>query len=181
MTSDALPDFPFRRSTHDRLGERRTDAAFLAAAWSDPGSRVVAMRGADLAATDDGTALMWSSPAAAPDGERMLLGLSDDVARFVVMTPDPVPDAPKEYDEIQVSLAGAERPTTLSFSPLRRLAQRLSGDDASYAVHATALAQWHLRHPRCAVCGAQTEAIRSGEARHCPQCGSDHFLALIRR
>jgi NAD+ diphosphatase len=175
VTSDALPDFPFRRSTHDRLGERRTDDGFLAATWSDPRSLVVVMRGVDLAATDDGTALTWTSPAEAPDGERMLLGVTDNVVRFVVMTPDPAPEAPTEYDEIQVSLAGAERPTPLSFSPLRRLAQRLSDDDASYAVHATALAHWHLRHPRCSVCGAQTEVIRSGEARHCPQCGADHF------
>ncbi len=175
MTSDALPDFPFRRSTHDRLGERRTDEAFLAAAWLDPRTRVVAMRGVELAATDDGSALVWASPEAAPDGERMLLGLTDGVTRFVVMTPDPGSDPPTEYDEIQVSFSGAEPPTSQSFSPLRRLAQRLSDDDASYAVHATALAQWHRGHPRCSVCGAQTEVIRSGEARHCPQCGSEHF------
>ncbi len=175
MTSDSLPDFPFRYAAHDRLGERRADQAFLDTAWSDPRSRVLVMRGVDLAASDDGTALSWYPTAEAPEGERMLLGVADDIVRFVVLTPDSWSDPAREHDEVQLSLADAQRPTRLSFSPLRRLSQRLSASDASYAVHATALAQWHLRHPRCSVCGGQTDAIRAGEARHCPLCGADHF------
>ncbi len=175
MTSDVLPDFPFRYSAHDRLAERRTNESFVDAAWSDSGSRVVVMRGVDLAARDDGTALTWIPTAQAPDGDRMLLGSTDGVVRFAVLTPDPGSDAATEYDEIQLSTGIPEALATLSFSPLRLLAQRLRDADASYAVHATALTSWHLRHPRCSVCGGRTVVIRAGEARHCPHCGVDHF------
>lgn len=175
MTSDPLPDFPFRYAAHDRLGERRTDDAFLDAAWSDPRSRAVVMRGVDLAARDDGTALTWIPTAESPDGERLLLGVSDGTVRFVVLTPDLGSDPSTEYDEIELSIASAQGPTTLSFAPLRRLAQRLSDVDASYAVHAAALAHWHLRHPKCSVCGGETAVIRAGEARRCPGCGADHY------
>ncbi|CAA9372786.1 MAG: NADH pyrophosphatase, decaps 5'-NAD modified RNA [uncultured Nocardioidaceae bacterium] len=173
MTSDALlPDFPFRYSMHDRLSERRSDQPFVDRAWGDPATRVLVVRGVDLAAADD-TSLRWVAPAQAPAGERVLLGADGDVVRFAVLMP--ADDGTVEGDGLRLSRDAVSAPAGPVFQPLRRLAERLSDLDASYAVHAAALAGWHRRHPRCSVCGADTEIARAGEVRHCGQCGTDHF------
>ncbi|MFY9914604.1 MAG: NAD(+) diphosphatase [Nocardioidaceae bacterium] len=175
MTAAELPDFPFRRSLHDRLAESRSDEAFLDKSWADSGSRVVVMHGNDLAAEPDGTALAWISPADAPPGDRLLLGEAAGIVHFAVLAA-PVKRGPVEvFDDISVSLAAGARQATLGFSSLRRLATRLSDLDASFAVHAAALAGWHRKHPRCSVCGAQTRVAQAGAVRTCPQCSTDHF------
>ncbi len=175
MTSDVLPDFPFRHSLHDRLAERRTDEAFLDKAWSDADSRVVVLQGTDLAASEDGTTLTWISPTDAPAGERLLLGEAGGVVHFALMASPVKLEPVEDFDDIQVSVHAGEGPTTLLFAPLRRLAMRVSPLDASFAVHAVALAGWHLRHPRCSVCGADTVISIAGEMRTCPNCSATHF------
>jgi NAD+ diphosphatase len=175
VPSDVLPDFPFRESHHDRLGERRTDAEFLARAWVDPSSRVLVMNGPDLAVvTKDGipTGLHWVSPDTAPAGERMLLGGVDGRVHFLVLADQEAVDAR--------DAPGAGGPTDAlteesGYAALREIALRVNDVEAGLAVHAAALANWHLRHPRCSVCGAATEVAMAGESRSCPSCGAAHF------
>ncbi len=156
MTDELLPDYPFRHALHDRIGERRRDDAFLDKAWSDERSRVLVLRGTDLAASEDGTALSWIRPSDAPSGERLLLGAADGVVHFALM-PAPERSHPlEEFDDIQVSVPTGGDRSGLSFSPLRRLAMRLESLDASFAVHAVAMVGWHLKHPHCSVCGDST-------------------------
>ena len=175
MTEVPLPDYPFRHAQHDRLGDRRTDESFLDKAWSDERSRVLVVQGTDLAASEDGRTLAWISPSDAPEGERLLLGAHDGVVHFAVMAA-PVRTSPlEEFDDIVVSVPMRGRETQLSFSPLRRLATRLSPVDASFAVHAAAIVGWHLKHPQCSACGARSQIARAGEMRTCPRCGTDHF------
>jgi NAD+ diphosphatase len=149
-----LPDFPFRRTVHDRLADRRSDEEFLAEAWRDPRTKVLVIAGTDLIVDDDG-ALAWHTPADAPPGDRMLLGAVDGVAHFVVLT--------------------GEEPAGRTTAGLRELALSLDEAQAGLAVHATGLANWHHKHPRCSVCGAPTEVSLSGEMRTCPACGAQHF------
>ena len=178
MDADAsplgLPDYPFRRSLHDRLGNRRSDPDFLQRCWADPSSRALVVRGTDLAVTDSRTALAWTFPGDAPDGERLLLGESDGVVHVAVLMPDD-DRSQVEFDDIQVSVGTGTTAEHVSFAPLRVLAQQLDDLDASYAVHATALAMWHRRHLRCSVCGEPTTAAVGGESRHCGDCGANHF------
>lgn len=175
MSAAPLPDYPFRQCLHDRLAERRTDEAFIDKAWADEQSRVLVLQGTDLAASPDGTALMWISPAEAPSGEVLLLGEADGCTHFAVMAAPTRHDPEEEFDDISVSARGRPGFTTLTFSPLRRLAMRLSPVDASFAVHAAALAGWHAHHPHCSVCGERTRVTRAGEMRTCPRCGTEHF------
>ena len=175
VTAAELPDFPFRRSLHDRLAERRTDEAFLDKAWSDARTRVVVVQGNDLATAPDGASLTWISPADAPPGERLLLGEAAGAVHLAVLAAPAKTGAAEVFDDISVSVTAGARQAMLDFSPLRRLATRLSDLDASFAVHAVALAGWHRRHPRCSVCGAQTRAAQAGAIRSCPQCATDHF------
>ena len=165
MSADLLPEFPFRSGAHDRLSERRRDEDFLADAWSDPGSRVLVVRGGELAATPDATALRWVSPVAAPAGQRLLLGSADGTVRFAVLTDDAAAGGAPDSDDVD----------SPSYAPLRRLATQLTPLEASLAVQAAALAEWHRRHPRCALCGAASGVVRAGEARRCEACGAEHF------
>jgi NAD+ diphosphatase len=175
VTAHALPDFPFRRSVHDRLSERRSDEEFLARAWADLDNRVVVVRGTDLAASDDGKTLTWITPSQAPEGQRLLLGEADGITHFALLVALPKAETVEEFDDIQGSVEAEHAPTSLTFVALRKLAMRLSELDASFAVHAAALAGWHLRHQRCSVCGAETNVSRAGEARTCPNCSAAHF------
>lgn len=162
MTEDLLPEFAFQHAGHDRISDRRDDPEFLAAAWADPSTRAVVIRDLELAVNAAGSSLATMAPAAAPDGLRMLLGRADGVVYFLVIADAAAEDTPSPSD-------GPE------FRPLRAIATSLDPVQASLAVHAVALAQWHDRHSHCAVCGAETEIAMSGESRRCLSCGAQHF------
>lgn len=189
MSVGQLPDFAFRRSGHDRLAERRKDDAFLDAAWNEPHTRVLVMRGHDVSVDDAGNQLRFVSPQESPPGQRMLLGAVDAVTYFLVLVDTvadssagkvartggptsggPVSSSPahSEIDEMQSSLAG-------EFSDLRKLVTELDPIQISLAVHAIALGGWHRRHPRCAACGARTHLTEGGASRQCPSCSTMHF------
>ena len=169
MSADPLPHFSFRSVAHDRLGDRRSDDEFLASAWSRPDTRVLAVRGADLAVSSEGDALQWVAPQDAPAGSRVLLGATPEGAvRFAVL------EEHSEDTSQQEAVTGAPA-RAAAYASLRRLGALLSETEASFAVHAAALAQWHRRHGHCAVCGAPTTVVRAGEARGCAECGAEHF------
>jgi NAD+ diphosphatase len=151
---ELLPDFAFRVTAHDRLTERRADDAFLAQAGRDPGSRVLVMRGDQLAADDAGLTLV---PAADLPPDRLLLLGSVDGVLYLLMLED---DDASEQRE---------------FRSLRSLAGVLDERQLSLAVHAIALGNWHRKHPRCSVCGAATEVVEGGASRRCPSCSTQHF------
>jgi NAD+ diphosphatase len=153
-----LVDFPFRRTAHDRLSERRKDDTFLESAWSDPATRVIVMRGDKLPTRSGGGGLDLVPPAEAPDGERFLLGGADGTTVFLVLA-DPVDESADASPLLE----------------LRRLVDDLDDVGLSLAVHAVALAGWHRKHPHCAVCGAVTEVAEAGASRKCPACGTAHF------
>lgn len=173
MTFGPLPEYPFVQAAHDRLSERRSDEQFLTQAWGDAASKVLVVHEWQLSTNSTRDQLHFVSPAEAPPGERMLLGSVGGLVYFLVLTPSPASDQlPAEYDEIR---AVEEQPAGAFYGGLRQLATRLSAREASLAVHAVALAGWHRRHPRCAVCGAATEVAHAGATRRCPSCSSQHF------
>ena len=85
-----LGGFVLARGTVDRVGIRRGDADWLAAAWADPGTRVLVLDNdrALVRFGDKEAELILVPPAEAPEGLRLLLGVDDaDVAYFGVMGP----------------------------------------------------------------------------------------------
>lgn len=168
MLAGPLPDYPFRWSGHDRLVDRRLDAGFLAAAWSDPATRVVVMRDGKLAADDEG--LVLSAPEDAPAGDRLLLGAVGERVYFLV-----VDDVDVAGGTVAASSPDTAGPPPDGLRDLRRLTSVLAEEELSLAVHATALGGWHRRHPKCSVCGHRTDVVEAGAARRCPGCGSLHF------
>jgi NADH pyrophosphatase NudC (nudix superfamily) len=85
-----LGGFVLARSAVDRVSARRGDTDWLAAAWEDPGTRVLVLDSADALVRfgDKEAELVLVPPAQAPDGLRFLLGVDDaGVAYFGVMGP----------------------------------------------------------------------------------------------
>ncbi len=85
-----LGGFVLARSAVDRVSARRGDTEWLAAAWVDPGTRVLVLDSADALVRfgDKEAELVLVPPAQAPEGLRFLLGVDDaGVAYFGVMGP----------------------------------------------------------------------------------------------
>lgn len=106
------------------------------------------------------------------------VGTTGDGLRFIDQ--DQVLDADLvylgQYENQQYFAALYERiPDEFEPQNLRMIADRLSELEASLVVHAVGLSQWHLRHQRCAFCGALTTMTDAGHARKCDECSSAHF------
>ena len=152
----ALTRHAVERSTH-----LRTDEAWLAKAWEEPGTRVLVIEdGQALARIGDRTAeLVFVSPEEAPGGTRFLLGVdSDGVAYFGVGGP----------------MTG-DRDLKLQRAGLREAGTLLTDRDAGLMTHAVALANWHAVAGFCSRCGNPTKPEMSGHSRRCTVDGSEHF------
>jgi len=151
VVTRGLGELPLARVEVDRAAHHRGDEAFLARAWADPTTAVLGVDGARLAVAGD--ALDWRSPPQMdPSTPRYLLG---------------VDAGGRAYFAVHTALGEAGR-------SLREVGDRLSGADAGLGVLATALDQWHERHPHCPRCGAATEVAMAGFVRRCPRDGSEH-------
>jgi NAD+ diphosphatase len=65
--------------------------------------------------------------------------------------------------------------SNLEFKSLREIGSYLSPRDIGLAVHAQGLANWHVKHPRCSLCGGPTAAVLAGAVRRCPADQSEHY------
>jgi len=95
--SGGLRNLALGRGEVDRSTVRRADAEWLAAAWADPGTRVLVVEDGQAlirtAGGDDQAELVFLSPQRAPDGVRFLLGVdADGVIYFGVAGPLPRPE-----------------------------------------------------------------------------------------
>jgi NAD+ diphosphatase len=152
------------RAEVDRATARRGDTEWLAAAWADPGTRVVAIEDERaLARSGPGREeLVFVPTVQAPEGVRFLLGVAaDETVYFGVAGPLPKLDA----EDI--------RPVSL-----REAGPQLSDRDVGLMVHAVGLANWHAVHRHCPRCGAVTVPEQAGHSRRCPVDGSEHFPRL---
>jgi NAD+ diphosphatase len=137
----------------DRAGMRRRDERWLAERVADSSSRAL------LVAQDGVYVNGESRPALVPlppADEPILLGLDGEHAVFAV-------DA-----------EAVEAPSDARLMGLREVGALFSPEDAGLLAYATAMVNWHRRHPHCAVCGAVTNVEEAGFVRRCPVCGAEH-------
>ncbi len=164
----------------DRAGERRDDAAWVAARFADPASLVVPVwRGQTLFEDLGGEqprATFIPRGAAGPlldaGGAWALLGLLENAAVFAVdlsAAEDPLALLPGGDPDRPVG-----RPLDRRFEDLRRAAG-LPDADASILAHARGLMHWRTRHRFCGVCGGACEPRSAGNAMSCTACGTQHF------
>ena len=107
--------------------------------------------------------LVWSDglPAMAEDGSLkwrelsqpgLFLGLQQDSPHFSPL-PDTIASGPGAF----------------------MLAATLNASDAPIFAAALSLARWHSAHRFCARCGSESEIVRGGWSRRCPDCSAEHF------
>jgi NAD+ diphosphatase len=143
---------PLSRCAFDRAAHHRTDAVWLAEAWTR--CRVVEITAKSAAPTHE-SHVVYRSPDVVPaEAPRRFLGLVDDVPYFAATVEE---DAHDEW------------------RTLREFGPRADDLEAALAVSAIALEQWHQRHTHCPLCGAQTVETKSGWTRTCTDDGSEHF------
>ncbi len=138
---------------HPRFAERRTDDAWLDAAWDRDSTRVLEVAGTRVRVRS-GT-LQWVSPDQVGEGIKLFLGESDGVATFAVITPAETADE--------------------GWVPLRGLLPHLSEPEASYVVHAIGLAEWHWGTRFCRRCGGVLDSRASGHVLRCRECEREQF------
>ena len=171
------------RATVDRATERRSDAAWVERAWSDPGTRVLVVQDGRALVKGDGDdlELVLVSPAEAPAGTRFLLGIDDDgVAYFGVsgeLDTDSMLTAGDGAPEPGREAAGRDR-SGYKPTALRQVGAVLSDRDAGLLTHAVALANWHDSHTHCPRCGTLTVPAAAGHLTTCPNDGTEHFPRL---
>ena len=156
-----LEGLALSRGTVDRITEKRTDKAWMAAAWANPENRVVIVSDsrALVRVDDDHAELVFVPPAEAPDGVRMLLGEDPEgIIYFAVSATLPSSNG-----------TGA-RPVSL-----REAGVLLSDRDAGLFTHAVALANWHDTHTHCPIDGTPTVVNPGGHSTRCPADGTEHF------
>jgi NAD+ diphosphatase len=144
---------------HDRVGTRRTDEAWLAERWSDPGSRVLVLAGTRVRPREDG--LDWRTTAEAPEGIRILLGEHGGRTSWAVVV-DPA-DVADRHDE-WLPLRGV-----LPFLPA------VPRGDAPLLLHAVGLAEWLWATRHCPRCGGGLLPEAAGHELRCTRCGRRQY------
>ena len=148
--TDALGP-PLSRQSYDRAGARRTDDAWLAAAWQH--ARVVLISTGSATPVDASGRVELREAASAPDGPRRFLGVVDDVPIFTVTA----------------------EPDGGNWRTLREVGPVIDDLDAGLVVSAIGLEQWHERHGFCPRCGSLTVERQAGWTRECVNDHSVHF------
>jgi NAD+ diphosphatase len=165
MTNTAA-DIPFLFHA-ERLGARRHDEAWLAAALADAGTRFVPVRAGKSSYRWDGDvprALLLDARAAAPLIDMafcsVLLGEVGGHACFALGLEEDAALPPAEHDD------------------LRGVSALLADDELGLLGYARAMVHWHRQHRFCGRCGAPSASLRGGHERACGSCGTQVFPRL---
>ena len=157
------PPLALSRAEVDRAAEHRLDEPWLAAAWSHPDTRVLAVSEgqAFVIDTERGSELVLLASFEAPEGgERYFLGTGEDGVAYFALA---LPSLPGRLD-------GEARP-----AGLREVGGTLRDLDAGLLVHAVALENWHRSHRFCSRCGHPTAPAAAGHVRRCTSCAHEHY------
>jgi len=157
--TSALPDLALARAVVDRDAGHRSDPDWLAAAWADPATRVLRLRGGRAAVVGEPPRLDLDGRPDLPEDRRVFLGTFEGVAYFAAIEED-------------LDTGDEHAPRYLG---LREIGVRLPALDAGLVVHAVSLANWHATHTHCPRCGALTVPENAGHTRRCPVDGTEHY------
>jgi NAD+ diphosphatase len=138
---------PLARGALDRAAHRRTDPAWIEAAWRK--ARVVVVDDGHMLVEgdDEHPVLVYFEASAAPEGERFFLGEEPDGTVYFAVAADVTP------------AEGTRRVN------LRQVGHLLSDLDSGLFITSVALANWHARHPYSPLSGRLTTAGEAGWTR----------------
>lgn len=155
MSLPPLRDLRLARTVVDRSAVRRSDPAWLAAAWESPAVQVVRVRDGRVAVRGE-RLVLDPRPDVGPE-QRLFLGVAGDVPYFGAVVP-----------------SGDDR-GDVSFASIRAVGGVLGDLEAGLVVHAVSLANWHATHTHCPRCGDRTVPEAGGHVRRCVRDGSEHY------
>lgn len=138
----------------DRVDHHRRSEEWVAGLWRSADAKLLKLDVAGRFTTNPGgTRLRMTKPFVAFDSQRhRLLGLLEGSPVFAV-----------------------EALTEGEVHDLREVGGHLSEAELDIAAAATAVNAWHRMEPLCPRCGGPSAVINGGFARHCTECGEDHF------
>jgi len=146
---------PLALAEVDRSAHLRSDAAFLSSTW--PAASVLLFSDEKFATKNDQLLFTKGSELGEyQDQSDYFLGVKDANSFFV--------------RHLESNPGGSNE-----FKTLRQVGAFLSARDIGLAVYAQGLANWHKKHPRCAVCGEKTLVVLAGSVRRCPADQSEHY------
>ena len=151
----------------DRASEIRSDATALALLWES--ALILPVIDGHIGTNDGELRFMNAqaiefSLASFEIGERYFLGLARDGGQAYFAWHTAWINGPA--DEV-VKFEG--------FRTLREVGGDLGEVELTLAMHAIGLCNWHVRHPRCSRCGAQTISDLGGSVRVCVDDSSQHY------
>jgi NAD+ diphosphatase len=156
-----LHDLSLALGTLDRAGLRRRDPDLLRLLLEDPLTQIVELAGgrAQVVELERTCSLLLRSPTER-DSFRLAVFLGKD-----------------DLGTAYVGVVGdAQDPGgTASWRTLREVGVLLSDRDAGLFATLQGLANWHLSHTHCPLCGAPTEPDQAGWIRRCTQDGTEHY------
>jgi NAD+ diphosphatase len=145
-----------------RGGIAHDDTDAVAELWAATTTQVLPMLGSRFAVDQglDGPRLATIQPVdveRSPAGPVCFLGVVHGAAHFAVL--------------------GAETAALSNdgYVGLREVGALLDDAEAGLAVHAVALAEWHVSHRFCPQCGQLTKVSAAGLSRRCGTCAVQHF------
>jgi len=152
-TEPMTTQIAFSSYPHDRIGDRRTNEAWLEEVWADEGTQVLVIAGTRVQPVDG--AIAWVPPSQAPEGTRVLLGERDGTVWFAVIVDGPAVDD--------------------TWVPLRFLVPAITEESAALLVHAIGIAEWLWATKHCIRCGGLYEPLHLGHVLRCTDCGREEF------
>jgi len=173
------PPQPSRALLLDRATHLRSDPEALAALERDP-ARVwyVILKGNQILVQSTGApdklALLngdemkeWTQNR---ETRKTFLGILSEKPKRAVFGIDLLDDDKSGDDDWTSRSTSSSNNNSLSFVDTRTTAPLFGAIENELALHATALAQWQRRTPRCSLCGGTTEFVDAGTACQCTQC-----------
>ena len=148
-------NLPLAAAEVDRAAHLRSDLTYLNSAWAQA------------------SVLLFSDEKFATEKDQLLftagqsLGSYHDQSDYFLGVKDSKP--------FFVRHLTSDHRLSNEFKTLREVGAFLSARDIGLAVHAQGLANWHKKHPRCAICGEKTVVVLAGAVRRCPADQSEHY------
>ena len=148
-------NLPLAAAEVDRAAHLRSDLTYLNSAWAQAS---VLLFSDEKFATEKDQLLFTAGQSLGTylDQSDYFLGVKDSKAFFV-------------------RHLTSDHRLSNEFKTLRKVGAFLSARDIGLAVHAQGLANWHKKHPRCAICGEKTVVVLAGAVRRCPADQSEHY------
>ena len=148
-------NLPLAAAEVDRAAHLRSDLTYLNSAWAQA------------------SVLLFSDEKFATEKDQLLftagqsLGSYQDQSDYFLGV--------KDSKSFFVRHLKSDHRLSNEFKTLREVGAFLSARDIGLAVHAQGLANWHKKHPRCAICGEKTVVVLAGAVRRCPADQSEHY------